>query len=133
MNIILRKEIISLLEKFIDFRYPLRWADEKTTLGDFDGKEFTIDVFRIPANEQLDFLKTVRPIRDKIRDKIGDDCMFIFHSPKATEKYYSHLFPITKGLSLENKSGISIPLPDNGGTEGSPKINGVYIKYKRAA
>lgn len=132
-----RKKIIDLIEKKINYEYPLRWADEKTTLGDFDGREFTIDVFRIPISKQIDFLSAIRPIRNEITSIAGNRCLFIFHTPIATDKYYFHLFPITKGILLENNRTMKLPLPNIGGTEGSPIISdtttGIYIKYGAAA
>ena len=137
MNSEIRRKIIYLIENTIEYAYPVRWADNKTTLGNFDGRNFTIDVFRIPASKQMDFLTMIEPVRDKIRELIGNRGVFIFHSPEATNKYYSHLFPITKGVFLENNRTIKLPLPNIGGTEGSPIFSdtttGIYIKYVEAA
>lgn len=137
MNFEHKKKILYLIEKAINYAYPVRWADNKTTLGDFDGRNFTIDVFRIPASQQLDFLTTVEPVRDKIRELIGNRGIFIFHSPAATSKHYSHLFPRTEGVYLENTKALKLPLPNIGGTDGKPSISGsevgIYIKFGKAA
>lgn len=126
-----RTEVLRLIEKTTNYLYPLRWVDEKTTTGDFDGRETAIDVFFIPTANQLDFLAQIRPIRGLIREMSGHRCIFIFHSPEATTAYYSHLFPVTRGLHLVKGRGIRIPLPRPGGTEGRPVIIGsphFYIK-----
>ncbi|HEY4706781.1 MAG TPA: hypothetical protein VII64_04915 [Thermodesulfobacteriota bacterium] len=133
----IQNKIIYLIEESTNYRYPLRWADEKTTLGDFDGREFSIDVFRIPISEQLTFLKSIRIIREEIRKIIGSRCLFIFHSPEATEQYYSHLFSIMKGACLEYNEPIKLPLPDITGTECKPIFSnqptGIFFDLKKVA
>ncbi|MDP2689548.1 MAG: hypothetical protein Q8P48_05500 [Deltaproteobacteria bacterium] len=134
MNSDNRKDVIKLIEKTIGYAYPLRWVDEKTSHGDFEGREFAMDVFRIPLAKQLEFLSQIRPIRDKIEELTGGNCLFIFHSPEATNKYYSHLFSVTKGIRISNSATIKIPFPDNGGTECKPEISGsAYLKLGEAA
>ncbi|HAO94065.1 MAG: hypothetical protein A2X93_08965 [Deltaproteobacteria bacterium GWC2_56_8] len=128
----IKKEIINLIEQQTGFKYPIRWVDEKTTRGDFDGRESSIDVFYIPFSEEDEFLTLIEPIRNRIRELIGNRGLFIFHSPEATDKYYSHLFPITKGIIVEN--GF-IKFPEISETEGSTEIIGarINIKYWKAA
>lgn len=122
MHTKLQKEVIALIEVATNYAYPIRWVDEKTTLGDFDGREYAIDVFRIPVSKQIGFLRMIRPIRNKILEKTGHRGMFIFHTPEATKKHYSHLFPIIQGLRLEDNGTIKLPLPDIGGLESKPEI-----------
>ena len=128
-------EIIRLLENATNYAYPLRWVDEKTSLGDFDGREVAIDVFNIPVAEQINFLVQIRQVRNKIREMIGHRCIFIFHSPESTRMHYANLFPITQGVRLEAGSSIRIPLPEPGGTGIRPVLSGdaIYLKLRKAA
>ncbi len=130
-----RTEVIALIEKAVNYRYPLRWVDEKTSAGDFDGRCFAIDVFNIPASEQMDFLTKVAPVRKKIRELIGHRGIFIFHSPEATKRHYSHLFPVTEGITFKKDTPIKFPIPGPGGTDCKPMIGGasVRIDFGRAA
>ncbi len=128
-----RTEVLRLIEKVTNYLYPLRWVDEKTTTGDFDGREVAIDVFLIPTANQVDFLTQIRPIRGLIREMTGHRCIFIFHSPEATIAYYSHLFPVTRGLHLVRGGGIKLPLPVLYGTEGRPVIIGSPQFYLKEA
>ncbi|MBI5194971.1 MAG: hypothetical protein HZA10_01470 [Nitrospirae bacterium] len=116
-----RAEVLRLMEKTINYSYPLRWADKKTTMADFDGRESTIDVFSIPALEQINFLTKMSPIRKQIKEMTGHRCIFIFHSPEATAAHYSHLFPITHRVHIM-KGEIQFSLPAPGSTEGKPII-----------
>ncbi|MEW6213600.1 MAG: hypothetical protein AB1478_00105 [Nitrospirota bacterium] len=118
----IRDEVLCLIEKATNYLYPLRWVDEKTTTGDFDGREAAIDVFFIPSSNQIDFLAWIRPIRGLIREMTGHRCIFIFHSPEATITHYSYLFPVTSGVPLVKGGGIKLPLPSPGGTESKPVI-----------
>src|SRR4030067_695431 len=99
-------EIIRLIENATNYDYPLRWVDEETSLGDFDGREVAIDVFNIHVAEQIDFLTLIRQVRDKIREMIGHRGVFIFHSPEATRMHYANLFPMTRGVLLEAGSSL---------------------------
>jgi hypothetical protein len=130
-----RIEIIRLIEYATNYAYPLRWVDEKTSLGDFDGREVAIDVFNIPVAEQIDFLTQLRQVRNKIREMIGHRCIFIFHSPESTRMHYANLFPMTQGVHLEAGSSIRIPLPEPGGTGIRPVLSGdtIYFKLRKAA
>ena len=130
-----RIEIIRLIEYATIYAYPLRWVDEKTSLGDFDGREVAIDVFNIPVAEQIDFLTQLRQVRNKIREMIGHRCIFIFHSPESTRMHYANLFPMTQGVHLEAGSSIRIPLPEPGGTGIRPVLSGdtIYFKLRKAA
>ena len=125
-----KNKVIELIENAINYAYPVRWVDEKTSLGDFDGMEYAIDVFRIPSSEQLLFLSSIERVKGQIREILGENCLFIFHTPSATRKYYSHLCTVTEGVHLENNGTIKIPLPVEGGIKGSPEIIGPNINFK---
>lgn len=128
-------EIIRLIENATNYDYPLRWVDEETSLGDFDGREVAVDVFNIRVSEQIDFLTRIRQVRDKIHEMIGHRGVFIFHSPESTRVHYANLFPITQGVLLEAGSSIRIPLPGPGGTGIRPVLSGdtICLKLRKAA
>ncbi|MBI5193065.1 MAG: hypothetical protein HZA08_06440 [Nitrospirae bacterium] len=128
-------EIIRLIENATNYDYSLRWVDEATSLGDFDGREVAIDVFNITASEQIVFLTRIRQIRNKMREMIGHRGVFIFHSPESTRMHYANLFPITHGVLLEAGSSIRMPLPVPGGTGIKPVISGgtICLKLRKAA
>lgn len=131
----IQNEVLQLIGKVTNYAYPLRWVDEKTTVGDFDGRELSIDVFFIPTAKQINFLSQIRSIRGLIREKTGHRCIFIFHSPEAAVAHYSHLFPVTRGIRLVKGEGIKLSLPNPGGTESNPTFSGtpIYSDLKVAA
>ena len=128
----IRKKVLHLIEEAVNYAYPIRWADEETTLGDFDGRDVAIEIFFIPATAQTKFLETIRPIRKEIKKIIGDDCIFIFHSEEATRIHYSHLFPIIHRIQL-TRGEIKFSLPGPGGTDGKPEVVGTLQCYLEAA
>jgi|SRR3972149_10587767 len=130
-----RIEIMRLIENATNYDYPLRWVDEETSLGDFDGREVAIDVFNITVSEQIVFLTRIRQVRNKIREMIGHRGVFIFHSSESTRMHYANLFPITHGVLLEAGSSIRIPLPGPGGTGIRPVLSGdtICLKLRKAA
>jgi hypothetical protein len=86
-----RSDALWLLLSATQFEYPLRWVDEQTSKGDFDGREVSIDVFTIIPQRQREFLRVIREVRPRLQELIGSRCIFIFHSPEATKAHYSHL------------------------------------------
>lgn len=133
MTLKARKEVLRLLEETIEFEYPMRWADEQTTMGDFDGREFTIDVFDIPLTEDLVFLAKIRDVRNRIYEMIGSRCLFIFHSPEATQKYYAHIFPRLDGVCIETEA-VCVPLYVADAVYSDIEINNtIHIQLKAAA
>ncbi|MBI5562878.1 MAG: hypothetical protein HY894_08540 [Deltaproteobacteria bacterium] len=124
-----RMEAIRLLEEATGFEYPMRWVDEQTTMGDFDGREFTIDVFRVPPSEDFVFLSKIRAARDRIYKMIGSRCLFIFHSPEATRGHYAHLFPDSRleGLHV-TRTPIRLTLPLTHGVINISKPLSIVLK-----
>jgi len=94
-----KDKIILLLRKAINNYYPnnkfaLRWSDDKTSLGDFAGREYTVEVFniRLNPNSHRKFRSNLRSVINTIEKKLGEHLTFIYHTPEVTKKYYSHLF-----------------------------------------
>lgn len=93
-----RAEILDSLREVTAYCYPLRWADEATSRGDFDGRRFAIEVFEIDPSEQIPFLKKILDVRERAERDLGHRCLFIFHTRAATKEHYAHLFPHAEGL-----------------------------------
>lgn len=108
-----RNEILCDLEHTTAFRYPMCWASDRTTWGDFEGRERTLEIFNIESSEQLGFLRSVRESRRQIEAKLGGPLTFVFHTPEATRQHYSHLFPAVRGVVFECE-GIQVDLPPGG-------------------
>ncbi len=78
-----REQIRRLVSEVADGR-PTRWADEGTTLvGDFDGREWTLEVFDVPSEQEHGlFLRLSGMFRD-VRSRFGTSLMVVTHPPEA--------------------------------------------------
>lgn len=88
-----REEIIQKLTELLDHKYFLRWVDHKTTLGDFSGRDWAIDVFNVPVKKKHELYRLTGDFRTVLYRKYGISVMLISHTPEATEEFYSHLVP----------------------------------------
>lgn len=86
-----KQEALDLIKQTTENKYPMRWVDEQTSVGDFEGREAAVDVFNFEFEDSIKFLGIVRDIRPKLKELLGSTCIFIFHSAEATKTHYSHL------------------------------------------
>ena len=87
--------------------YLVRWTDEHTSRGDFDGRDCTIEIFNVPTAEQRDVRRRLRSIRSVAEQLSGRPVMLIFHTPEATVKHYRH---IVEGLSKIENALLASPI-----------------------
>jgi hypothetical protein len=116
-----RAEILQRLAIAVGFRYPLRWADERTTLGDYEGRDLTIEVFNIPSARQRGFFHEIRQHRRELQEMLGRPVTFVFHTPEVTKQYYSHLFAEVHGAEITGALSIEL---EPGGVGERPEIQG---------
>ena len=67
---------------------PVRWTDQQTSVGDFDGRDWTVEIFDVPASERRDLRAKLWPAREHVRHTLGAHIRFVFHTSEATDKYY---------------------------------------------
>jgi hypothetical protein len=67
---------------------PVRWAPPGSSIGDYDGRDATLDIFDAPAGDQLMLLRQLRAIRDDIDAAAGAAVVFVFHTPSETARLY---------------------------------------------
>jgi hypothetical protein len=66
---------------------PVAWAGARA-VGDYDGRERTLDVFNVDARDQLDLLKRFRGVRPEIEAALGGPVIVLFHTTKETARLY---------------------------------------------
>lgn len=69
---------------------PARWA-EAHALGDYDGRERTLEVFNADAREQLELLTRFRPLRSEVETVAGGPVIVIFHTTRETTRLYAEV------------------------------------------
>lgn len=65
------------------------WSPSDRLVGDYDGRQRTLEVFHAALGEQMDLLRRLRPVREEIERLIEGPLVVIFHSPKESERLYA--------------------------------------------
>jgi hypothetical protein len=73
---------------------PVRWA-EPHALGDYDGRDRTLEVFNADAREQLGLLTRFRPLRPDVEAVAGGPVIVIFHTTRETARLYADVIAQT--------------------------------------
>ncbi len=68
---------------------PVRWTDSRTSMGDFSGRDWAIEVFDIPAAEHHELRVRLRELRREVEERLGHSMTVILHTPENTQKYYA--------------------------------------------
>lgn len=97
-----RETVPSLVSEVFGGR-PTRWTPPERLIGDFDGRERTLDVFYASAHKQRALLRRLRPLRREIEETIGGPLLVIFHTPRETER----LYPEIRHRHVEAREGLS--------------------------
>ena len=66
---------------------PVRWA--KHPLGDYDGRDRTLEVFNADAGEHRELFRAMRPIRQEMEAVAGGPVIVIFHTRAESARLYS--------------------------------------------
>jgi hypothetical protein len=57
-------------------------------MGDYDGRDRTLDVFSVAACDQRPLLRKLRGERDRLERAVGGPLIVIFHTPEETARLY---------------------------------------------
>lgn len=67
---------------------PVRWADAPNLVGDYDGRDRTLEVFNADAKDQRLLLRRLRPCRDELEEAAGGPVIVIFHTSAESDRLY---------------------------------------------
>ena len=81
-----RELIRSLVEQAANGR-PTRWADDRTLLK-FEERDWTLEVFDVPSDEELDFHRRLGAIHREVRARLGQSFIVVTHTPEDTSRYF---------------------------------------------
>jgi hypothetical protein len=88
MNTAERAYIQQLVSKHSGGR-PALWASGRTSKGDFDGRDWTLEIFDVPAPEQKAVRDALWTLRASLYDARKIALTIILHTPEATTKRYA--------------------------------------------
>jgi hypothetical protein len=95
-----REDFVPRLVSLLDGR-PVRWAGPSQTIGDYDGRERTLEVFNADASEQRDLLRRLRPIREELAAITGGPVVVIFHTRKESARLYRAVIEHHRAAQLD--------------------------------
>ncbi len=82
------KELIHRLSAAVESR-PVRWSSPDEVVGDYDGRERTLEVFNADAGEQRLLLRKMRPLRAELEATAGGPVIVIFHTRGESARLYA--------------------------------------------
>ena len=68
---------------------PVRWSDARTSQGDFEGRDATLEVFDVPEDGQWALFRRLLAHRRAASEKMGAKVALVFHTPQETERLYA--------------------------------------------
>jgi hypothetical protein len=83
-----REQILQRVTEMLGDR-PVRWADSRQFIGDYDGRERTLEVFNTDASAQRESLHLMRPIREELEAAAGGPVVVIFHTRAESTRLHS--------------------------------------------
>jgi len=81
----------------------VRWTPAAQAVGDYDGRDRTVEVFEVEAREQRPLLRRLRPERKRIEDVIGGPLIVLFHTPAETRRLFPEMSSRARYPALAQK------------------------------
>jgi hypothetical protein len=82
-----REQIPERVSDLLEDR-PARWMPSSRAVGNYDGRERTLEVFESDPREQLDLLHRLREICPDIEQAISGPLVVLFHTSAETQRLY---------------------------------------------
>ena len=93
---------------------PVRWAEAPNLVGDYDGRERTLEVFNADAKDQRMLLRRLRPVREELELAAGGPVIVIFHTSAESARLYGDF--VQSALRAEATDDVAVSgydLPDD--------------------
>ncbi|MGH7286079.1 MAG: hypothetical protein ACRELY_31545 [Polyangiaceae bacterium] len=84
-----RDDVANFVSVYIE--RPTRWVPKDLSIGDYEGRDRTLEVFNADAVEQRSLMRTLEPVRPALEQAAGGPIVVIFHSRKQSAKYAEFL------------------------------------------
>ncbi len=78
-----RDSVPFAVSRLIDWR-PVRWSPPQRSVGDYDGRERTLEVFNADARDQLELLRRIDVERLALEHAAGGPIVIVFHSVRQS-------------------------------------------------
>jgi hypothetical protein len=112
-----RESWLPRLRDLMDGR-PVRWAEAPNLLGDYDGRERTLEVFNADAGEQRGLLRRLRDVRKELEATAGGPVVVIFHTRVESSRLYGDFV----GAALRTEATDDVAASDCDLPDGLPAL-----------
>lgn len=85
-----RDAILEVVRRLASNR-PVRWVDKNTSAGDFDGREWTVEVFDVAKSDRLTLREKLWDLFSAVRKHTGKPMSLVTHTPEDTTSFYAWL------------------------------------------
>lgn len=96
MSVIDRDAVALRVSELLNGR-PVRWA--RNVVGDYDGRDRTLEVFNADPREQRELLRWFRPVREELETAVGGPIIIVFHTRSESARLYADF--VTQALADE--------------------------------
>ena len=83
-----RELVPFLVSRLVGWR-PVRWTPGRRVVGDYDGRERTIEVFNAEPADQRGLLSAIKKERDLLAKTAGGPLVVVFHSVRQSKERYA--------------------------------------------
>lgn len=83
-----REAMARRVSELVDGR-PVRWANPRQVLGDFDGPGRTLEVFNADVGTQRELLRRLRPVRQELESAARGSVVIVFHTSSESARVYA--------------------------------------------
>nr|AYM53969.1 hypothetical protein [Pyxidicoccus sp.] len=91
---------------------PVCWLDERISKGDFEGRDWTLEIFDVPHQEQRALHARLWSLNRRVWQALHQSLTLVFHTPEETTRLYSWARQERpSGLLDSTKPRTSAPLP----------------------
>jgi hypothetical protein len=92
---------------------PVRWADAPNLVGDYDGRERTLEVFNADARDQRVLVRRLRPVREELELAAGGPVVVIFHTSVESARLYGDFVKSSLLAEATDDTAIEYELPED--------------------
>ncbi len=82
-----REQVPGFVSRIVG-RRPVRWLPPERLVGDYDGRDGTLQVFEADARDQRHLLEIIDQHRAMLEEAAGGPLVVIFHSVRQSKERY---------------------------------------------
>ena len=129
----MRREHVPLFVSRIIEGRPVRWAPPKRNLGDFDGRERTLQVFNADAKDQRRLLDEIDRHRAPFEEAAGGPLVVVFHSVRQSAERHAEFVDLFVRWAPKEKKASSDVAPPLQGCVDEANESGPHRRVETAA